>query len=274
MRQVTTSFTLLTKQLEALRRHNQSYEHIIGKNSETIKFGKDRKNVMTYVSNMLAPEDLRFIKKVKKHTNECGIEEPERRKISYFSKANIPNRTTYNNCLELDVNKAYWNIALHKGYISEQIFDEGLEIDKQIRLIALGSIASVKEVWEFIPKLGLVQKGEIVNELTRSYFFDVCSYLDNIMDEATKGFGNSILFYWVDAFFSRNDTPFREIDNKKIISLLNSYDLGIKESKIEYVSRKDNLITVQVLGGKKKTFPIPKTIEKPKRPKKLKYSFT
>jgi hypothetical protein len=150
-------------------------------------------------------KDMHFMQKVKKSAMETGLPEVKlKRKVSYIQYSDIQNGT-YEEATELDVNGAYWKIAYNLGYIPLDIYEEGLEVDKKCRLMALGGLATSKIVYEYNPRTDKYFKTDkIENPITRSYFFDIANTLDGIMKSIMEGVSKNIYFYWVDAFFMKD----------------------------------------------------------------------
>jgi len=265
MREVTTKYNRFHAQMQTFIRHGVKFRHTIGKNTEEINYGKDFRKSICYVTELLEPESLKFIKEVRKYANSIDTPQQKIPKIWYWSKARIPDRQTYSKCLEVDVNKAYWVLAYQNGYIDDRIFKKGLEVEKQTRLIAFGSIASVKEVWEHKENGTFVKVMDIVNHRTRSYFLDICSKLDDIMQRGLERNDNHVLFYWVDAFFCMNTTDYHHDKNKKLIEFINGNGLGAKSLDIDYVTRSGNMVRVKRSDKEKeKIYPIPIRINRQK----------
>lgn len=261
MREITTSYQRFDQQVKAFKRHNSPFRHIIGKNTEELHFGKDFRKVIAFVPKQLDPKELAFVKQVKKFVAETGKPQKNISTVKYFSRANIPDRTTYNDCMEMDINKAYWVIALQKGYINEYLFDKGLTFRKGIRLIAFGNIASVKEVWEH--RQGeMIELEPISNPVTRSYYFDVCSHLDDIMNNALNTDTDHLIFYWVDAFFCKNKTDFHHQCNDQLKNYVAGFDLGVKYQPIKSITRSGNVVEVLSLVGELKKFYVCNKIKK------------
>lgn len=253
MREITTSYQRFSQQVQAFKRHKSPFRHVIGKNTEELHYGKEFRKVIAFVPKQLDPKELAFIKQVKKFVCEIGIPKKEIPKVGYFSRANIPDRSKYTDCLEMDINKAYWNIALQKGYINQYLYDKGLTFRKGIRLIAFGNIASVKEVWE--SRGGeMIELEPISNPVTRSYYFDVCSHLDDIMSKAVKTDTDHLMFYWVDAFFCKNKTEFHKKCNDQLRDYVSTFDLGVKYEPIDSIRRNGNVVEVLKACGELKKF--------------------
>lgn len=172
----------------------------------------------------LKMSQLGFIQQVKRYAEKVEHFDPEAlnakpEHIRYFRFSGI-RPGIYEGYTELDVNGAYWEIAYQKAYISKEIYEKGLGVDKIVRLVALGAMASKKsnhrftgEKYEFA--------GETCNEVTRAFFFDIAQTLDDLMFSAMSQYATDILFYWVDAFFVKGEArqAIREIFDRAGLSL-------------------------------------------------------
>lgn len=149
----------------------------------------------------LTRPELGFIKETKKEA-ESSATRPEgntAKSIFYYRFRDL-KPGTYEGVTELDVNSAYWLIAYRRGIISKRTYQKGLEdVSKMARLVALGSLATVKRHYEYDTETGKYLECEAeYNERTRSYFFDIAKELDIIMARIIQT--HHVLFYWVDAF--------------------------------------------------------------------------
>ena len=97
-----------------------------------------------------------------------------------------------------------------------------------LRLSAFGSLATVKNVFEFDgvgEDLELIE--QISNEKTRSYFFKVSFEIDILMREVIEEIGrNNFLFYWVDALFVSG------FAKNKVVDFLNEKGFGVTCKKM------------------------------------------
>ena len=183
--------------------------------------------------NFLSFKELGFVSKVKKYAQRSGFEEMpiSASDINYFkySPSIFTEDKIYFDVVELDANQAYWEIAKSIGYISEEIYLEGLKVDKATRLIALGSMATNKRRFLFDPlKNEYEDLEDIVNPVTRSYFFHIAKELDLLMSEfCEKHNWEGIYFYWVDAFFISN------LMAKLLIDFFAENGLEVKEKRIK-----------------------------------------
>jgi hypothetical protein len=168
----------------------------------------DTEHTRYVISNRrLLAHELNFIKKVRDAATASGVEKGKwkAKDISYFKfRPGMEEQQgkIYNVC-EIDVTGAYWNLAHNMGIISDEVFQKGLKVDKSTRLIAFGSLATNKRVFEYdVDTADYEHIADVKDDLLRSYFFLVAKKLDDLMTEICervewKGF----YFYWVDAFF-------------------------------------------------------------------------
>ena len=204
--------------------------------------------------------DFAFMKKVKKEVEGTVKEEIPAQKINYFSFRSM-QVGTYDQVEEIDLNGAYWKCARNLGYISEDLYKEGLTVDKKTRLAALGGLATMKTVYEFD---GKKEKplDPIFNPVTRSVFFDISRDVGSSMMRAMSVAGRSAMFMWVDAMVI-NSTVKQDMqdylrdaegyETKNIpLSFLDVYDVGNTrnyECYLKYPDKVPSKIFRQRLDG-------------------------
>lgn len=104
------------------------------------------------------------------------------------------------NVWEADITAAYYRAALNMGFISQRTYDMCLRLKKHDRLRLMGSIATRAFTEEY--HQGSLTHAEIkANELLRSAWFKVCSYVDMAMKTLKEILGELFLFYWVDGIY-------------------------------------------------------------------------
>ena len=127
--------------------------HIVEHTNTTTRVELESGQVFIVNDNSISLNDLSLINEVKKGAEKLKIENTNisPSDISFFQWGNI-REGKYKGYIEVDVNSAYWEIAFKKGYIQEKTYLRGLnkiegkkKIKKQARLIALGSMATVKD---------------------------------------------------------------------------------------------------------------------------------
>lgn len=145
--------------------------------------------------------ELRFIKETKKEGEAAQVKpEGNTAKDIFYYRFRDLKPGVYTGVCELDVNSAYWLIAYRRGIITRRTYEKGLnDVSKMARLVALGSLATVKRHYEYCPETGkYIDQPAEYNPRTRSYFFDIAKELDVIMAQIIQDY--QVLFYWVDAF--------------------------------------------------------------------------
>jgi hypothetical protein len=210
--------------------------------------------------NSLTFKELNFISSVKKHAKTLKKTHPNTglsNKDISFNKFSRLREGDYLNMCEIDINKAYWNIAKQKGYIDDNIYMSAFQdgISKKTRLMAAGSLATDRVTYQYSPadktyvKIASSMDSE-ENRIMRSYFFDIAKELDIIMLEAYEKF--NVAFYWVDALFANQNQA------KEIVDFIHSKGLGCSFDKIDKMSvveKEKGLYYINVeCEGKIKTF--------------------
>lgn len=242
--------------IKTLNRQSIPYEITFTNNTSSIKCEVNGRPVKYLCSERgLKVHQLAFIQKVKSHVEKLGRPQLNilSQDIQYYQFGRLESGY-YEPVAEIDVNKAYWLLARQKGYLSKDIYEEGLKVDKMTRLIAWGAIAASKRTYR-VDKDGKEPVGEpVVNPVTRSYFFDVAHELGQIMSETLALHQKSILFYWVDAFFVKGRSVPQVIEREMKLR-----GLPCKHNPLWWISVKErdkfhDLITVKEKGGKEKPF--------------------
>lgn len=174
-------------------------------------------------------KDLGFVGQVKKCAEKSGKEKSQitGKDIFYFRFSDSLRPGLYEGFTELDVNKAYWQLARDNGYITNEVYTKGLKQDKIVRLVALGAMASKRSCHKFDgEKYTHDEADDKCNELTRSYFFNIAHQLDLLMRGILQAYPQDILFYWVDAIFVKATAK------AELIELFRAHGLGMKEKPL------------------------------------------
>ena len=152
---------------------------------------------------------------IEKNTKNQEIKFSSSKKIQFFEfdsslKYMVETSGDYieiDNVLEMDITKAYYQMALNLGYISKKFFDVTLKLPKHIRLRLLGSIATkrVIEKWEN----GNVVEMKIVEDLRmRDIWFEICYNVGKVMKECSEAIQDYFIFYWVDGIYFQQHPQF------------------------------------------------------------------
>ena len=100
--------------------------------------------------------------------------------------------------VEVDINGAFWNCAYNEGLLSDGAFEDGLTVDKTVRLIAFGSAAAVRRTAKFDGQT-YTDFSEQSNEAGRNAYFFVSSKITRLLSDISSQIPGAVLLYWVDA---------------------------------------------------------------------------
>lgn len=106
------------------------------------------------------------------------------------------------NCVEIDINSAYWQTAYKVGLITETTYLKGLQVPKEIRLMAFGSAATLRDCFVFDG----VEYTDVyieTNEWGRIAFFHVSKIVSELIQRILDKIPGVFAIYWVDAIFIR-----------------------------------------------------------------------
>ena len=156
--------------------------------------------------NKLPPEEVYFISRVKKYIVNNGLHkliEP-----NYANQSDIKffdyNRTIHDgdsfiHPYSIDIVKAYWYSGYLDGFLSDELFNDGLSMDKRIRLASLGSFAKRVDRYRFN---GSEEKMIGTKEPRYPHiFFNQANTIYMIMDKCKRAVGSDFLFYWTDGIY-------------------------------------------------------------------------
>ncbi len=174
---------------------------------------------------------LNLFQKIKRevHNNitEYELTPPEIVRSKYFQTGQfepigIGEVLTHKDCIEFDINKAYYCVLRHFNYISEGFFNECVVLPKQVRLSLVGALATQKTTF-YYDKGVLIDYKVKSDEMLRRVFFQLVEYVDRVLDYFSKLASDNFLFYWVDGIYLKQYD--RAKIHKKILE---------KEFKIEF----------------------------------------
>ena len=156
-------------------------------------------------------------KEIEKNTKDQEIKFSSAKKIHFFEfdsslRYMVETSGDYieiDNVLEMDITKAYYQMAYNLGYISKKFFLMTLSLPKEIRLRLLGSIATkrVVEKWEN----GKMVEMKVVEDLRmRDIWFHICYKVGKVMKECSEAIQEFFIFYWVDGIYFQRHPRFTE----------------------------------------------------------------
>ena len=147
-------------------------------------------------------------KEIEKNTKDQDVSFSSNKKIHFFefdSSLKYMVETSgdcidINNVMEMDITKAYYQMAFNLGYISKKFFEMTLTLPKVIRLRLLGSIATKRVVETY--KDGKVVEMKVVEDLRmRDIWFHICYNVGKVMKECSEAIQDFFIFYWVDGIY-------------------------------------------------------------------------
>ena len=142
------------------------------------------------------------------------------------------------NVLEMDITKAYYQMAYNLGYISKKFFDVTLTLPKHIRLRLLGSIATKRIVETYVD--GKVVEMKVVEDLRmRDIWFNICYHVGKVMKECADATQDFFIFYWVDGIYFQQHPQFNSEQDptKQIIqTIFEKNNLKFTINQLEKIS--------------------------------------
>lgn len=167
------------------------------------------------------------------------------------------------NVIEMDITKAYYQVAFNLGYISKKFFEVTLKLPKHIRLRLLGSIATKKIIETF--ENGESVSFKIIEDLQmRDIWFSICYEVGRVMKECSKAIQEYFIFYWVDGIYFQRHPKF-ETKNDPVSQIIqkifqkNSLKYSVTElEKISLQNINNNIMLQCWKDGKiKSNFSVP-----------------
>lgn len=176
--------------------------------SSTIKVEGGKRPYFFPNGEPIDPQYLQFIKSVKKEVCEnAEMKQPplkeETPKFIRFSPL-FSDSFYSTDFVEIDISGAYWFTAYDYGLLTRTTYEAGLLVPKRVRLMALGSAATTKDV-SFFDGTEYKHLGVEFNKYGRMAFFAVAKRVDEIMNNALDILHGNAVFYWVDALFVRKN---------------------------------------------------------------------
>lgn len=173
-----------------------------------------------------------LVEELKKEIDNSNIyvDEIPKESIIYFDVQDFDKRCNsyfeYDKVYNVDITACYLTILFTEGFISETFFNKCMKIKKEYRLKLVGSLATVKTIFD-------IEKGEIKSitqekeDRYRNIFFYICFCAGELMTEIKKYLRNDFLFFWVDGIYFINQSP------EFVVYMLKTQKM---ESKLEILS--------------------------------------
>lgn len=134
----------------------------------------------------------------------------------------------FKNCLEIDINKAYYKAALNLGIITESYYNKYINLPKDVRLKLIGAIATRKQIFNY--KNGKLESiEEETNQLLRKAWFMIVNEVDSALYYFAEKLGENFIFYWVDGIYIKKFEGYEDIKNE--VSNLFKFEFSVDEIK-------------------------------------------
>lgn len=168
-------------------------------------------------------------KDIKNYLEEHGEVEPfEELPVNY-----INTKFDYEkDVIGMDINNAYWHVALLKGYITETTYEKGLEKEglKSIRLASLSSLGKSRVYNVYENGEHKLDEKVKTNDSLQNVYLDIRYSTYGVMREIARELGDDFCSWKTDCVFF-HDT---KLNRDNVRSIIESYGL---ECKIEYKNK-------------------------------------
>ncbi len=170
---------------------------------------------------------------------------PEKKVLYFKYNPRLKPGDTVNDCINIDIDSAYWNTAHYFNLISDDIYNRGLQHRKQVRLSAIGSLAKKKRVYQYDgikQRLVNIQK----NENTFFLWDLICDHIGEVMGNIQKQCKNDFIFFWVDGIYVKKGAQ------KKVESLLKKEGFNCKSERLKSIEITERNTFVHLINPKKR----------------------
>lgn len=218
--------------------------------NDTWKIKTNESVVSTQFSNY-SIDDINFIRMLKEYIIKNGTHLQHKKKhrkqkpVYYQYSDKLESGMHFEDIVNIDINSAYWETANKLNLMSRELYLKGLQLKKQTRLAAIGSLARKKIVYQYDgTKDSFVT--EIRNEETEFLWDVISGIVGDLLIKAANISGNDFLFFWVDGIYIKGKSV------NKIASVFEKAGYQYKISQIEFMHIYDNKILIQGKEGDKK----------------------
>ncbi len=168
--------------------------------------------------------------------------------------------------IEADITMAYYKALFNLGFIDEDFYLKCKNLNKEDRLILVGSIATVRIV-DYYKDGVRIRSLPDKNDLFRMAWFKICSYVDSALIEIKERFDklspDIFLFYWVDGIYFRDFEVMKNYNWQNIFKEISEkYPFDWKYTRIDKIECENHgkafSINVVKPDGQEKLFNYPK----------------
>ena len=212
--------------IEQLKNCKKDFKVSSTSNSTMLEFDLSK---YLYSDSHFSKKYLHYFQKLKKEVTkniqEKNIIVPDYQKSKYFHFKEFEEVTQgeileFKNCIELDINKAYYVALYNLGYISKDFFNLCIELPKKIRLALVGTLATTKSILFY--EDGVIKDHEIIkNDKLRNVFFHCVKVVDECLYSFSYLAKESFIFYWVDGIYLK---PYKDL-KRHLKFIENKYNL-------------------------------------------------
>jgi hypothetical protein len=207
-----------------------------------------------FTDSKLPNNELYFIQMVKNHIVKNEIK-AKNEFLQYqsvdFMQFNSKKKGIYKgNLKEIDLTSAYWSMMYRLGYIDDNLYLKGLQMEKLTRLVSIGALASKKVVYQYDgnEEGKAVKTGIKFNKELFDIWFSVVYATDLLIKEAISNTNSDYFFYWVDAIFTDS------ISAEKIKTYFDNHLIAYKDLDIKAIQINEHKIYVRNSKDKLKIY--------------------
>ena len=213
------------------------------KNFQTISTGYSTKiivensNIDYFLAETFSGEKFfYYVNKLKKEIKESGIfvDEIPQDEIKYFDIYQKINEIDFSMSEKsvycIDINSAYLSVLFKEGFISQDLFIELSQVEKEIRLKIVGSLATQKTIIKYIEGKPVSIESK-TDENMRNIFFYLCYEIGRTMNHIKQYCRQNYLFFWVDGIYFFSDEKYI-CEPKFINTLFSAYGFETKTEQL------------------------------------------
>lgn len=190
-------------------------------------------------------DQVKFISKVKRYILKNNLVKKIKRnyrslkQITYMAvNHEVTVGEVFDNAYSVDISGAYWASAYKEGWLSEELYNEGLTMDKRIRLASLGTFA--KRIYQYSFN-GKTEKMTGVSVPPHPHvFFNQAHRIHTIMQACMAVSRVEFLFYWTDGIYLSSYEG-----AKKCEKILEDAGYGFLTTKLVRIIRTNSGFTVE-----------------------------
>lgn len=208
--------------------------------------------------NRIPMGEVGYIKQVKDYVIQSkkyeGIPKVDKKEVTYFQyNPNLVVGQVFENCYEVDLKHAYWEIANKVGLLKPDIYVKADTINpatgtpyigRDTRLACIGALARKRKIYKFDGKKTTITRER--SPITRHIWDYISLQISKVMVRASKAVKNDFIFFWSDAIFVTDKASMQEVSkifdnaNRQYkVRKIKSIEI-VKSKTIKYISVDDD----------------------------------